>query len=115
MTGMTRIGRLLATALAALVLVSLLTPVCAMPDCDQTATATCSDFQPACEKCPTQVVMKHSHDDAVRKAPQAFGDTAHLAMLELRHAPLVIELADEAPEPTVSPPPLDPLGVRLTI
>ncbi len=107
--------RLLAMALAAFAVVGVVTPVCAMPDCGDVTTGTCSDFMPACDDCPDSIVMKHTHDDATTVQGHVFESPAALAYV-VPVAPVVPQAPLPAqPEATSAPPPLDPLGVRLTI
>jgi len=107
--------KMLAMVLITVALLGVTTPVCAMPACDDTATGSCSDFIPACDDCPDTVVMKHTHDDAIAApapAPTASAVVADLlAVADV--APIGRPLA--TPTATASPPPLDPLGVRLTV
>ena len=109
------ITRLLAMALVVVALVSVVTPVCAMPDCGDVAVGTCTDFMPACDDCPDTIVMKHTHDDATAgqvlsiEAPVAVAFVTPIADVAVAQ-PFVAE-----PDATASPPPLDPLGVRLTV
>lgn len=105
---------LLAMALVAVVLAAVLTPLCTMTDCQQTAVGTCSDYQPACPDCPRQVAMKHTHDDALQAAAPAHFEFAALGTVASYQPPAVIHVVN-APDVTASPPPLDPLGVRLTL
>jgi hypothetical protein len=107
--------RLLAMALVAVVLVGVVTPVCAMPDCDDTSAGTCSDFLPACDDCPDVPVMKHTPDDATSPVALDLSDPAVVATVLPAAAPVLLSLAVTVPATTASPPPLDPLGVRLTV
>ncbi|MHB1018359.1 MAG: hypothetical protein ACYC2X_10815 [Coriobacteriia bacterium] len=111
----TLITRLLAMALVAVALVSVVTPVCAMPECGDVATGTCTDFLPACDDCPDTIVMKHTHDDAT--AGQAYSIEAPVAVAFVAPIADVVPAQPFVAEPdvTASPPPLDPLGVRLTV
>jgi len=104
-----------AAVLIAAVLLGELTPLCGMPECDDTSVSTCSDFTAACGECPETVVMKHSHDDALTSTAPAPGDVAGLACVRPTAEPVIVARALDAPDATASPPPLDPLGVRLTI
>lgn len=114
-TRVNHIGRLLAATLVAVVLVGILTPLCTMPTCDQGSAQACSDFKPACDKCPEPVVMKHSSDDALTSAAPSLGQLAVVAQLAPSAVPMLLAPAPSAPVATASPPPLDPLGVRLTV
>jgi len=116
MTRITDMGRLLAMALVAIVMLGVLTPLCTMPTCDDISVDACSDFQPACGDCPEAVVMKHTPDDAVASVAPTFGELVSLGQLAASAEPVpVTTRALIAPEATASPPPLDPLGVRLTV
>ena len=105
----------LAAALVAVVLVGVLTPLCTMPECDDVAAGTCSDFQPACDQCPDSVVMKHTHDDAVRSASLELDELVAVAQLAPVAEPVITVRFLPVPDVTASPPPLDPLGVRLSV
>lgn len=107
--------KLIAMALVAIALLGAVTPACAMPDCDDISAGTCSDFKPACDDCPDQVVMKHTHDEALTTSALATEPPATCAVVDAPPNPAVFWIAFTAPEATASPPPLDPLGVRLTI
>lgn len=108
--------KLLAMVLVAVALISVATPVCAMPTCDNTSAGTCSDYIPACDRCPDVVVMKHTHDDAVGVSAVQLDAPVALAALVALPEPLFTFASFAAPEVTTSPPPpLDPLGVRLTV
>lgn len=109
------ITRLLAMALVAVALVGAVTPVCAMPDCGDVVTGTCTDFPPACDDCPEPVMMKHTPDDAMTAQPTALGTPTFLAYVTPIAAPVPASWHVGVPDVTSSPPPLDPLGVRLTI
>jgi hypothetical protein len=107
--------KLIAMVLVAVALIGVATPVCAMPTCDNTSAGTCSEFIPACDKCPTSVVMKHTHDDAVAIATLQIDAPVMLAAASA--LPVLVEQSPciAGPVATASPPPLDPLGVRLTV
>ena len=107
--------KVLAMALVAVALLGIATPLCTMPDCDDLSAGTCSDFRPACDECPDSVVMKHTHDDAIRVMAPGIDAPVALAAVEVLPAPTLALPAFAAPEVTASPPPLDPLGVRLTV
>lgn len=109
------IVRIVAMALVAVAVLGVVTPVCAMPDCKDAAVDTCSDFTPACDDCPDQVLMKHSHDEAAGTVSVAVEPPVSVAALEVPAEPMATGFIFRAPEATASPPPLDPLGVRLTI
>lgn len=109
------ITRLLAMALVALALVSVVTPVCAMPECGDVATGTCTDFLPACDDCPDTIVMKHTHDDATTVQSHALESLAVVAYVAPVADVLPVQPFVALPDVTASPPPLDPLGVRLTV
>lgn len=109
------ISRLLTMALAAIVLAAVLVPVCQMPECTDITVGSCSDFQPACDDCPKAAVMKHTPDEALASAAPSLGELAAIAPLQTSPEPIAVSLALSAPAVTASPPPLDPLGVRLTI
>lgn len=115
MTRRLDIVKLIAMALVAIAVLGVVTPVCAMPDCKDVAADTCSDFTPACDDCPDQVLMKHSNDEAVASVSIAVEPPVAVAALEAPAEPIVAGFVFRAPEATTSPPPLDPLGVRLTI
>ncbi|MDO8848752.1 MAG: hypothetical protein Q7W51_10250 [Coriobacteriia bacterium] len=116
MTRRLDIMKVLAMALVAVALLGIATPLCTMPDCDDLSAGTCSDFKPACDECPdSDVVMKHTHDDAIRVAAHEIDAPVALAASEVVPAPTIVLPAFAAPEVTASPPPLDPLGVRLTV
>lgn len=107
--------KLIAMALVAVAVLGVVTPACAMPDCNDISAGTCSDFAPACDGCPEQVVMKHTHDEALSTSALATEPPATFATVDVLPAPAVLTTAHVAPEATASPPPLDPLGVRLTV
>lgn len=107
--------KLLAMALVAVALVGVLTPVCTMPNCDDVSAGTCSDFIPACDDCPDSVVMKHTHDDATGVSPVELDAPVVLATAVVVPVPMAPSPSFSAPEATASPPPVDPLGVRLTV
>lgn len=107
--------KLVAMALVAVALLGVVTPVCAMPDCNDISAGTCSDFAPACDDCPDQVVMKHTHDAALTTSALATEPPATCAVVDVPPTPMIFSIFCTAPEATASPPPLDPLGVRLTI
>lgn len=107
--------KLIAMVLVAVALVGVATPVCAMPACDNTSAGTCSEFIPACDECPDSIVMKHTHDDAmgvmaVRVDTPVVLATAPALPILVAQSPCLA-----GPVATASPPPLDPLGVRLTV
>lgn len=105
----------LAATLVVAVFAALLVPLCTMPACEDTTAGSCSDFQPACGDCPETVVMKHTPDDAVASAAPTFGELALIAQLDLSAEPVAVEPVAAVPDATAAPPPLDPLGVRLTV
>jgi hypothetical protein len=105
----------IAMALVAIALVGVIIPVCAMPTCDDTSAGTCSDFIPACDDCPDTVLMKHTHDDAVGVSTVEIDAPVALAAIVALPEPMASPTRVAAPEVTTSPPPLDPLGVRLTV
>lgn len=105
----------LAATLVVALFAALLTPLCTMPECDDTSTGVCSDFQSACDDGPDTVVMKHVHDDAVSVSAPVLGQPAVIATTLALAAPAALSPAFAVPEATASPPPLDPLGVRLTV
>ena len=105
----------IAMALVAVAVLGVVTPVCAMPDCDDIAADTCSDFMPACDDCPDQIVMKHTHDDAVGVSTVEIDSPVALAAVITLPEPIAPSTHVTVPEVTTSPPPLDPLGVRLTV
>lgn len=115
MTRRLDIVRLIAMALVAVAVLGVVTPVCAMPDCDDVSAGTCSDFAPACDDCPDQVIMKHTHDDAVGSVSPSVEPPAAIAAADVPPQPALVAAAFAAPEATASPPPLDPLGVRLSV
>jgi hypothetical protein len=104
----------IAMVLVTVVVLGALTPVCAMPLCDDTSMGTCSDYKPACDDCPETVVMKHVRDEAT-----ALPAYAPPALIATDLVPVVVPAPVSRPVPvpdqTASPPPLDPLGVRLTV
>jgi hypothetical protein len=115
---MTRVSdrvKLIAMVLVAVALLGVATPVCAMPACDDTSAGTCSEFIPACDECPTSIVMKHTHDDAVGVAAVQVDAPVVLANTPVLPLPVVQSPCLAGPVATASPPPLDPLGVRLTV
>lgn len=105
----------IATVLIAVVISAVLIPVCTMPGCEDTGAASCSNFASACDQCPAPVVMKHSHDDATSPVAFALAEPAIVAAVFDAAEPALLSPAPIAPRPTASPPPLDPLGVRLTV
>ncbi len=115
MTRIADITRVLAGALAALVLVGILTPACAMPDCDETGTSICADYKPVCGDCPDTVVMKHAPDDGALAAAPWAESPGVTGALSVPGAVAVADRSRPLPETRAAPPPIDPLGVRLTI
>ena len=116
MTQRVNIVAISSLALAVVVLAGILTPVCTMPECDAAALSACSSSQPACDDCDdSSAVMKHSPDQATTAdgapVPSPIAGAAVPALPVLAPA----RLACAEPAVTASPPPLDPLGVRLTI
>jgi hypothetical protein len=109
------IVRIVAMALVAVAILGVVTPVCTMPGCDDVAADTCSDFTPACDDCPDQLLMKHSHDEAISTATVEIDAPAALVGVVALPEPPAPAIHVTAPEVTTSPPPLDPLGVRLTV
>lgn len=109
------ITRLLAMALAAVALVSVVTPVCAMPDCVDVSATICGDFLPACDDCPGTTIMKHTPDEAVPAQLTELEAPTFLEYVTPVPAPVPASWHVTVPDVTSSPPPLDPLGVRLTI
>lgn len=105
----------LAAALVVAVIAAALTPLCTMPDCQDIGVGSCSDYAPACDDCPKGVVMKHTPDDSVQVAAPAQAVLVAVADVSRSPEPLVAEPAPHVPDATASPPPLDPLGVQLTI
>lgn len=105
----------LTMALVAIVLAGVMTPLCPMPACSETGAVACSDFKPACDQCPDAVVMKHDSGDAVATSPVNLDSVALLGTVPQDAAPAPVALAFTLPEVTASPPPLDPLGVRLIV
>lgn len=115
MTGTTNITRLIALALVAAVGAALLVPLCTMPACDDTGAVACADFQPACDDCPPSVVMTHQRSDAVPGSVPAPVELVALPLVAAVTPTAPVEFAHVEPVPTASPPPLDPLGVRLLV
>jgi hypothetical protein len=115
------IARLFVVALMAVTLVGVLTPVCEMPECDTFTVGVCNegdlpgDFKSACDDCGESIVMKHSHDDATRAQGVVLPDLAVAALAPDSAVRPVVTAQAMAPEATASPPPLDPLGVRLLV
>ncbi|MRS11812.1 MAG: hypothetical protein EG823_01910 [Actinobacteria bacterium] len=109
------IVKMLAAAMVMVAVLGVATPVCAMPDCGDMAAGPCSDFTPACDDCPKTVAMKHTDDDAVSVAAQALPVPVMIGTALALESPDVVTTTLTAPEATASPPPLDPLGVRLTV
>lgn len=116
------IARLFVVALMAVTLVGVLTPVCEMPECDTlAAVGMCGesslpgDFKLACDDCGESIVMKHSHDDATSAQSVVLPDLAVAALVPDSTVRPVVTANALVPEATASPPPLDPLGVRLLI
>lgn len=108
--------KMIAGALVAVVLVALLVPLCLMSECANATTAACSDFKPACDDCPPRMVMKHTRDEASGTTALALPAPVMVATVAALASPDVSAVALALPEVTSSPPPpLDPLGVRLTI
>jgi len=60
-------------------------------------------------------MMKHTPDDAMTAQPTALGTPTFLAYVTPVAAPVQASSHVGIPDVTSSPPPLDPLGVRLTI
>lgn len=112
---MTLMMRLLAMALVAVALASVATPVCAMPECGDVDAGTCSDFLPACDDCPESMVMKHTPDDAMARHTHSLTPPVAMALVTPVAVVLPAQPALALPEATASPPPLEPLGVRLSI
>lgn len=108
--------KVIAAALVAVVLVALLVPLCGMAECTNATTTACSDFKPACDDCPPGVVMKHTRDEASGTPTLALPAPVVVATVTALAAPDLSAVALALPEVTSSPPPpLQPLGVRLTI
>lgn len=105
----------LAAAIVVAVFAALLTPLCTMPSCDDTGAGGCSDFKPACDECPDTLVMKHSYDDALASVSAPVAELVALAYTPHTVEAVVVVRALDAPDATASPPPLDPLGVRLSV
>lgn len=105
----------LAVALIAIVFAGVLTPLCPMAGCNDAGTVACGDYKPACDKCPDAVVMKHDPGDAVTTSPVTMDNVAVLGTIAWDAAPAPVALAYALPEVTASPPPVDPLGVRLIV
>lgn len=106
---------LLVAGLITALLFSVSTPLCLMPECTDVAVGSCSDFKPACDDCPEAAVMKHTPDDAVVMAAPTLGELTAIAVFQTAPEPVIVSVTLAAPAITASPPPLDPLGVRLTI
>ncbi|MBF4509647.1 MAG: hypothetical protein ISP10_04090 [Aeromicrobium sp.] len=104
-------------AIVVIALAGIVTPVCAMPECDATSLSACSSVAPACGECDdSTVVMKHQPDEALSADAVRTADTvATPAVVPAQAACTVVSLAVIEPAITASPPPRDPLGVRLTI
>ena len=115
MTGRKHSTTMLVAGLIAALLFSVSTPLCLMPECTDVAVGSCSDFQPACDDCPEAAVMKHTPDDALVIAAPSLGELTAIAVLRTAPEPVVVSVTLAAPAATASPPPLDPLGVRLTV
>jgi hypothetical protein len=94
---------------------ALLVPLCTMPACDDTGAAACADFQPVCDDCPPNVVMKHDHGDAVSVHAPAPVNLVATPVVTATEPVVPVVFALAGPIPTASPPPLDPLGVRLLV
>lgn len=105
----------LAATLVVAVFAALLVPLCTMPSCSDTSAGSCSDYKQACDACPEALVMKHTPDDAVTTAVVTPGELAVLAHLEISAEPVLAAPVASLPAATAAPPPLDPLGVRLTV
>jgi len=107
----------IAVATLLVMLASVAVPLCAMPECTPTSlAATCSDFKPACSDCgPGPLIMKHSRDEAASAAAPAVDPPVALEPALIVPEPTLVAFTVAEPAPTGAPPPLDPLGVRLTV
>jgi hypothetical protein len=114
----------MATVLLAFALVSVATPVCAMPSCDSVGAHACatssSKYASACEGggCAdgtSFVVMKHADELATSPRQTSVSDFTTIGSA-LVVSPLVnmAEVRGVFPAPD-APPPDDPLGVRLSV
>lgn len=116
MTGTPHIVRSVALAMALVAVLGIAVPVCTMPDCDAASLSACSDVAPACDGCGDEtVVMKHLPDEAVPVAAIAPVLFAAALPMPPDPAPALVAYTVPVPEATAAPPPLDPLGVRLSI
>ena len=106
---------MIAIGLVAAALLGVATPACAMPDCVDVSAGDCSESAPVCDECPGTIIMKHGSDDAVSvtaiAAEPPADSVAAVAPIASASCPGVPWI----PEATGAPPPLDPLGVRLTL
>jgi len=109
--------RWIAVATLLVMLASVAVPLCAMPECTPTSlAAACSDFKPACSDCgPGPLIMKHSRDEAASAAAPAAASPVALEPAVIVPEPILVAFTVAEPAPTGAPPPLDPLGVRLTV
>ena len=106
----------LTLAIVVIALAGIVTPVCAMPDCEPTSLSACSSVTPACGDCDDEtVVMKHLPDEATPTEPVAPVVLVATAVPTAEAAPVLVAYTVPEPEATSAPPPLDPLGVRLIV
>lgn len=116
MTGTPHIVRSVALAMLLVALLGVAVPVCTMPDCDAAALSACSDVAPACADCGDEtVIMKHLPDEATPVAAAAPVLFAPAVLDYTDPAPALVAFTVPEPEASGAPPPLDPLGVRLSV
>lgn len=116
MIGSPHIVRLVALVTVFIALLGFAVPVCAMPECEAATLSTCSDVAPACADCGDEtIVMKHTPDEATASVPLAPVVFVGALACAPETTPALVAMTVFEPSATASPPPLDPLGVRLTI
>ncbi len=116
MTGSPNIVRSIAFVTLFVALLGFAVPVCTMPACEAASLSACSDVAPACGDCDDEtVVMKHMPDEATTPAPLAPSVFAGAITRTSEPSPALVAFSVPEPDATGAPPPLDPLGVRLSI
>lgn len=104
-----------AAILVAAVLAAFLTPLCTMPSCDSKGGTSCSGAEATCDRCPKGLTMKHAQVEASPAAVSPLAPCAVLALVPERPHILIAFHPLAPPAATASPPPIDPLGVRLSV
>jgi hypothetical protein len=108
-------GTWVAAALVAAVVVAALIPLCAMPDCTRASSVSCGSSGHGCSGCGQTVVMKHEGGGALTARSVQVDVPVAVGAVAVPNPYAIVEVAPLAPVPTASPPPQDPLGVRLIV